>query len=87
MVRYVTLEGEAGGAGGGGGIGRAFFWSRVGTGVPSPRPPPPRPAPAAPTLSPPSTSLTGPDRKLFLPGGLLDPTDVPAYLNGTLAGE
>ena len=41
----------------------------------------------APTRRPPFTSLTGPDRKLFLPSGLLDPTDVPAYLNGTLAGE
>ena len=30
----------------------------------------------------------GPDRKLFLPGGLLDrDTDVPEYLNGVLAGE
>jgi len=29
----------------------------------------------------------GPDRKLFLPGGLLDRSDVPAYLNGTLAGD
>lgn len=29
----------------------------------------------------------GPDRKLFLPGGLLDPSEVPEYLNGTLAGE
>ena len=30
---------------------------------------------------------TGPDRKLYLPGGLLDPSEVPAYLNGTLPGE
>ena len=29
----------------------------------------------------------GPDRALFLPGGLLDPADVPSYLNGSLAGE
>ena len=29
----------------------------------------------------------GPDRKLFLPGGLLDPSEVPDYLDGTLAGE
>eukprot|EP00873_Tetraselmis_striata_P004263 jgi/Tetstr1/424527/TSEL_015055.t1 len=29
----------------------------------------------------------GPSRALFLPGGLLDPTDVPAYLNGELAGD
>jgi hypothetical protein len=29
----------------------------------------------------------GPDRKLFLPGGLLDAADVPDYLDGTLAGE
>ncbi|CAL5223250.1 g5732 [Coccomyxa viridis] len=29
----------------------------------------------------------GPSRALFLPGGLLDPSDVPSYLNGTLAGD
>jgi len=29
----------------------------------------------------------GPDRKLFLPGGLLDLDDVPEYLDGTLPGE
>ncbi|CAL8463008.1 g2542 [Coccomyxa elongata] len=29
----------------------------------------------------------GPSRALFLPGGLLDPSDVPTYLNGTLAGD
>ena len=29
----------------------------------------------------------GPDRDLFLPSGLLDPSDVPAYLNGELPGE
>ena len=29
----------------------------------------------------------GPDRVLFLPGGLLDRGEVPSYLNGTLAGE
>lgn len=29
----------------------------------------------------------GPDRKLFLPGGLLDAADVPDYLDGSLAGE
>uniref|UniRef100_A0A0D6R0F2 Chlorophyll a-b binding protein, chloroplastic n=1 Tax=Araucaria cunninghamii TaxID=56994 RepID=A0A0D6R0F2_ARACU len=29
----------------------------------------------------------GPDRALFLPGGLLDPADVPSYLNGQLAGD
>jgi len=29
----------------------------------------------------------GPDRKLYLPGGLLDRSEVPAYLNGTLPGE
>jgi light-harvesting complex II chlorophyll a/b binding protein 5 len=29
----------------------------------------------------------GPDRALFLPGGLLDRNDVPAYLNGSLAGD
>ena len=34
-----------------------------------------------------SPTPTGPDRKLYLPGGLLDPSEVPAYLNGTLPGE
>lgn len=29
----------------------------------------------------------GPDRALFLPSGLLDRDDVPAYLNGELPGE
>jgi hypothetical protein len=29
----------------------------------------------------------GPDRALFLPSGLLDPSDVPSYLNGELPGE
>jgi light-harvesting complex II chlorophyll a/b binding protein 5 len=29
----------------------------------------------------------GPDRKLYLPGGLLDDADVPAYLTGELAGD
>lgn len=29
----------------------------------------------------------GPDRQLFLPGGLLDRDDIPAYLNGELAGD
>uniref|UniRef100_A0A7R9VAR6 Chlorophyll a-b binding protein, chloroplastic n=1 Tax=Chlamydomonas euryale TaxID=1486919 RepID=A0A7R9VAR6_9CHLO len=29
----------------------------------------------------------GPDRKLFLPGGLLSPEDVPEYLDGTLPGD
>ena len=29
----------------------------------------------------------GPDRKLYLPGGLLDPSEVPDYLDGTLPGE
>lgn len=29
----------------------------------------------------------GPDRALFLPGGLLAPEDVPEYLNGEFAGE
>jgi hypothetical protein len=29
----------------------------------------------------------GPDRKLFLPGGLLDRDDLPDYLDGTLPGE
>jgi hypothetical protein len=29
----------------------------------------------------------GPDRALFLPGGLLERDDLPDYLNGELAGE
>lgn len=29
----------------------------------------------------------GPNRALYLPGGLLDPTDLPAYLTGELAGD
>lgn len=29
----------------------------------------------------------GPDRALFLPSGLLDPSDVPSYLNGELPGD
>jgi light-harvesting complex II chlorophyll a/b binding protein 5 len=29
----------------------------------------------------------GPDRALFLPGGLLDRSDLPDYLDGTLAGD
>jgi light-harvesting complex II chlorophyll a/b binding protein 5 len=29
----------------------------------------------------------GPDRVLYLPGGLLDRSDLPDYLDGTLAGE
>jgi hypothetical protein len=31
--------------------------------------------------------LAGPDRALFLPGGLLDRSDLPSYLDGTLPGE
>jgi hypothetical protein len=29
----------------------------------------------------------GPDRALFLPSGLLDPAELPDYLNGELPGE
>jgi len=29
----------------------------------------------------------GPDRRLYLPGGLLDPDDIPDYLTGELAGD
>ena len=32
-------------------------------------------------------SHTGPDRDLFLPGGLLDRSELPSYLDGTLPGE
>ena len=31
--------------------------------------------------------LPGPDRKLYLPEGLLSDDSVPAYLNGELPGE
>ena len=34
-----------------------------------------------------ASKFYGPDRKLFLPGGLLDPSEVPAYLDGSLPGE
>ena len=34
-----------------------------------------------------SSKWYGPDRKLFLPGGLLDPSEVPDYLDGSLPGE
>jgi light-harvesting complex II chlorophyll a/b binding protein 5 len=33
------------------------------------------------------SSWYGPGRKLYLPGGLLEPADIPSYLNGTLAGD
>jgi hypothetical protein len=41
-------------------------------------------APVRVLLTPPPP---GPDRALFLPGGLLDRADLPDYLDGTLAGE
>ena len=31
--------------------------------------------------------FAGPSRSLFLPGGLLDRSEVPDYLNGTLPGD
>ena len=34
-----------------------------------------------------SRVCAGPDRVLFLPGGLLDRADLPDYLDGTLPGE
>jgi len=34
-----------------------------------------------------SSKWYGPDRKLFLPGGLLDPSEVPDYLDGSLPGD
>lgn len=34
------------------------------------------------TVAPFAAHRYGPDRKLFLPGGLLDTNDVPAYLDG-----
>ena len=51
------------------------------------RPPPPLPPRPLRLPHAHSTHTPGPDRKLYLPSGLLDPSDVPAYLNGTLAGE
>lgn len=38
-------------------------------------------------LAPHMRRSAGPDRKLFLPGGLYADEDVPEYLDGTLAGE
>jgi hypothetical protein len=38
-------------------------------------------------LGPTTKKQIGPDRLLYLPGGLLDRSEVPSYLNGTLAGE
>lgn len=38
-------------------------------------------------LAPLGLLITGPDRALFLPGGLLAREDVPLYLDGTLPGE
>lgn len=32
-------------------------------------------------------AAAGPSRALYLPRGLLDPQDIPSYLNGSLAGE
>lgn len=29
----------------------------------------------------------GPDRRIFLPDGLLDRSEIPEYLNGEVAGE
>ena len=42
--------------------------------------------PHSPLLSA-SPPRYGPDRALFLPGGLLDRSEVPDYLNGTLPGD
>ena len=33
------------------------------------------------------STAAGPSRALYLPRGLLDPQDIPSYLNGSLAGE
>lgn len=32
-------------------------------------------------------SCVGPDRRIFLPDGLLDRSEIPEYLNGEVAGE
>ncbi|GAB4861167.1 Chlorophyll a-b binding protein CP26, chloroplastic [Ancistrocladus abbreviatus] len=50
--------------------------------------PPPKSKPAA--VSPVSEELAkwyGPDRRIFLPEGLLDRSDIPEYLNGEVPGD
>lgn len=55
----------------------------------APPPPPPKskakaaPAPATEELA----KWYGPDRRIFLPEGLLDREDIPEYLNGEVAGD
>ncbi|OIC48854.1 hypothetical protein A7L55_18005 [Acinetobacter baumannii] len=55
----------------------------------APPPPPPKskakaaPAPATEELA----ICYGPDRRIFLPEGLLDREDIPEYLNGEVAGD
>ncbi|KAG8090928.1 hypothetical protein GUJ93_ZPchr0011g27150 [Zizania palustris] len=54
--------------------------------------PAPKPKPAAVTSSSPDigdelAKWYGPDRKIFLPSGLLDRSEVPEYLNGEVPGD
>lgn len=55
----------------------------------APPPPPPKSkakAPAAPATDE-LAKWYGPDRRIFLPEGLLDREDIPEYLNGEVAGD
>lgn len=55
----------------------------------APPPPPPKSkakAPAAPATEE-LAKWYGPDRRIFLPEGLLDREDIPEYLNGEVAGD
>lgn len=45
-----------------------------------------KPSPAAPANDE-LAKWYGPDRRIFLPEGLLDRSEVPAYLNGEVPGE
>jgi light-harvesting complex II chlorophyll a/b binding protein 5 len=38
-------------------------------------------------MSPILNLVTGPDRRIYLPEGLLDRSEVPEYLNGEVPGE
>uniref|UniRef100_A0A0C9S2I4 Chlorophyll a-b binding protein, chloroplastic n=1 Tax=Wollemia nobilis TaxID=56998 RepID=A0A0C9S2I4_9CONI len=61
------------------------FGKKKATAAPSP----PKPK-AAPAPSPATDELAkwyGPDRRIFLPEGLLDRSDIPEYLNGEVPGD
>ncbi|CAL1409747.1 unnamed protein product [Linum trigynum] len=55
----------------------------------SPPPPPPRskPAPAVSSVSEELAKWYGPDRRIFLPEGLLDRSEIPEYLTGEVPGD